>query len=346
MSPRNSKSKSKPIQQSEPLGVHTIHISDSSQQSKTISPEFLAEAITYLHRDGILILANAIDPTHLDTLRHLLNPEALEISKNPSHHFNFGRATRNIDQAPPLRPELMYDDVWCNPFAVAILSQTLGPNPVLHYANGNTALPGATARQPVHSDIDGPHPNFPFAYAVNVPLCDMDAENGSTEVWVGSHRGECVEQHVSNELLTIKPSLVEERRACAPPVQPATKKGSLIIRDLRLWHAGMPNRSAEPRIMLAFVLQPKWCVLPIPLISREYQMLTSQLANNRYLGPSKVLMPEKTKPLVEKWREETGMEVRAEWVEGEVDHRLVSSEEVDFGTTNTALLGLMHLPAH
>ena len=27
--------------------------------------------------------------------------------------------------------------------------------------------------------------------------------------------------------------------------------GSIIIRDLRLWHAGMPNKTEEPRVMLA-----------------------------------------------------------------------------------------------
>ncbi|EME83158.1 uncharacterized protein MYCFIDRAFT_174630 [Pseudocercospora fijiensis CIRAD86] len=53
------------------------------------------------------------------------------------------------------------------------------PNPVCHYANGNTALE-SNARQPVHSDIHLPHPLYPFAYAVNVPLGEMSGENGST----------------------------------------------------------------------------------------------------------------------------------------------------------------------
>jgi ectoine hydroxylase-related dioxygenase (phytanoyl-CoA dioxygenase family) len=29
------------------------------------------------------------------------------------------------------------------------------------------------------------------------------------------------------------------------------KKGSIIIRDLRLWHGGKPNLSEDPRVMLA-----------------------------------------------------------------------------------------------
>lgn len=34
--------------------------------------------------------------------------------------------------------------------------------------------------------------------------------------------------------------------------------GSLIIRDLRLWHAGMPNTTDEIRIMLAMIHFAPW----------------------------------------------------------------------------------------
>lgn len=299
--------------------VHTLPVPESPLPP---SPSFIAEALTYLHRDGILILSNAISPTHIDSLHSLLAPEALQISKNPNHHFNWNRG--NMDQAPPLQPDLMYTDIWANPIVVSILQQILGPDLVCHYANGNTALPQSTERQPVHSDIDQPHPMFPFGYAVNIPLCDVDVENGSTEIWVGSHRDSCIDQHVryrDGEFdLAIRPELVEERRRHSPPIQPEIKKGSIIVRDVRLWHAGMPNRSLEPRIMLAFVIQPKW-----------------------FQAPSKVLIPLKAKSLVERWKKEVGLEYKVEWVNGDVDHKLVSSDEVDFSTRNEKLLELQHL---
>lgn len=232
-----------------------------------------------------------------------------------------------MDQAPPLIPSLMYKDIWANPVAVTVLSAILGPHPVCHYANGNTALK-AKGRQPVHSDIEKPHPLYPFAYAINIPLCDTSVKNGSTEVWVGSHRDSCIDQHESfadDEFgLTIRPQLVSERRRHFPPIQPSTKKGSLIIRDIRLWHAGMPNRTDKPRIMLAFVVQPKW-----------------------FQAPSKVLLPLSAQSLVDSWKAETGLEYAAQWVDGEVDHRKINSEEVDFSTGNRKLLdmdGMMHLP--
>ncbi|KAI6837838.1 hypothetical protein KC340_g4107 [Hortaea werneckii] len=280
----------------------------------------MAEALTYLHQAGVLVLENAIEAEHLDRLRELLQPEAEEIAQDPTHHFNFGRHTRNMDQAPPTMLDLMFEDVWANRIAVSILQSLLGPNLMCHYANGNTAL-RAKGRQPVHSDIDKPHPLYPFAYAINIPLSDMNVENGSTELWPGSHRDSNIDQHltVSNDEygLTIKPALVEQRRHISPPVQPTVRKGSLIIRDIRLWHAGMPNRTDTPRIMLAFVIQPKW-----------------------FQAPSKVTLPLKSKALVDSWKAHSGLEYAAQWMDGDVDHRKVNSDDVEFSTGNNKLLEL------
>jgi len=303
-------------------GIQTISLPDSARKSGVLSPELMAEALTFLHRDGIIILANAIDTNHIDTLQAILGPEAEEVVQDPNHHFNFGRETRNMDQAPPLEPELMYKDIWANPAAVTVLKYVMGPELVCHYANGNTALQ-ATGRQPVHSDIHTAHPLFPFAYAINIPLCDVNAENGSTEIWPGSHRDSNIDQHDGEGSgeghLTIKHYLLEERRKHSPPVQPNSRKGSLIIRDIRLWHAGMPNRTPAPRIMLAFVVQPKW-----------------------FQAPSKVLIPEKARSVVEAWKKETGLEYAVQWVEGDVDHRKVTSDEVDFSSGNARMRELEH----
>jgi len=53
----------------------------------------------------------------------------------------------------------------------------------------------------------------------------------------------------------VLPEVVEERRKIRPPIQPTCDKGDIILRDLRTWHAGMPNESDEYRIMLALGYQ-------------------------------------------------------------------------------------------
>ena len=111
-------------------------------------------------------------------------------------------------------------------------------------------------RQPVHSDADFKHPSHAFALVVNVPLVSMRPENGSTEIWLGTHNDTNTEdqegEHGDRASGRIKQPMLEERRKISPPLQAVIPKGSVIVRDLRLWHAGMPNYSDEIRVMLAF----------------------------------------------------------------------------------------------
>lgn len=133
--------------------------------------------------------------------------------------------------------------------------------------------PGSSSppqRQPVHSDADFAHPDYPFALVTNVPLVAMTPENGATEVWLGTHRlGAEAQDGARGGRASgrIKAALLDERRRGAaagaaavsrPPSQPAVRKGSIVVRDLRLWHAGMPNRSADVRVMLAMIHFAPW----------------------------------------------------------------------------------------
>lgn len=83
----------------------------------------------------------------------------------------------------------------------------------------------------------------------------MTPENGSTEVWLGTHSdtGIYVQEGEHGERASgrIKLDELEKRRLDRPPCQPVVPKGSLVVRDLRLWHAGVGNQTEDPRVMLA-----------------------------------------------------------------------------------------------
>ena len=96
----------------------------------------------------------------------------------------------------------------------------------------------------------------------------MTPENGSTEVWLGSHlnSGPAAQEGKHGERASgrIKEALLVERAKERPPSQPTVKKGSIIIHDLRLWHGGKPNFTNAIWVMLAMIHFAPWYRSVIP----------------------------------------------------------------------------------
>ncbi len=97
---------------------------------------------------------------------------------------------------------------------------------------------------------------------VKVPLVEMTPENGSTEVWLGTHYISSKEaqegEHGERASGMVKKDFLERRREERPPSQPVVRKGSIIVRDLRLWHGGKPNWTERTRVMLAMIHFAPW----------------------------------------------------------------------------------------
>lgn len=235
-----------------------IELTDSELSSRKMGSHNLQAAVEALHRDGIVAIKNAIPISQLNRLNERMVPEAKELYARPGTHRNFGSATGNIQQEPVLEEGYITPDVLANPFATDVVQCMLGPKPCLRFYSANTAFK-AEKRQPPHIDINFDFPKVPFGYCINVNLVDTSPENGATEVWLGTHAS--TDKNVldpSKPYKEIRTELQEERRKISPPVQPSLPKGSLIIRDFRLWHAGMPNKTDEPRVMLVSVQFPHW----------------------------------------------------------------------------------------
>lgn len=113
------------------------------------------------------------------------------------------------------------------------MSNILGPSPEVHFIRSNTLI-GTDERQMVHADIRFEHPKHPFAVAFNTCLVDVGPENGSTELWLGTQNTDINDHRELGEPM-IASDIVEERRKIRGPVYPRLKKGSIVLRDLRLW---------------------------------------------------------------------------------------------------------------
>lgn len=231
-----------------------IELTPEELTTRKIGSHSLQAAVEALHRDGLVVLKNAVAVDHLDKLNARMVPEAQELYARPTTHRNFGDKTGNIQQEPVLEDGFIFEDVLANPWATDVIQCMLGPRPTLRFYSANTAFK-ATGRQPPHIDVHFDFPRVPFGYCVNINLVDTSPSNGATEIWLGTHTntGHDVMRDGQIDL-----DLQRERREVRPPIQPTLPKGSLIIRDFRLWHAGMPNHSDEPRVMLVSVLFPHW----------------------------------------------------------------------------------------
>lgn len=141
-----------------------------------------------------------------------------------------------------------------------------------NWLTANTALAKTGGiRQPVHKDGSFDHPLYPYYFIANIPLCDFSIKNGSTEFWLGSHAHttyrdqeiartpEDVKPYPTAEVGKVIPPVLEEakeqRMKFRPPIQPSCSRGDVMIRDLRMWHAGMPNNGDAHRVMLALGYQ-------------------------------------------------------------------------------------------
>ncbi|KIW55290.1 hypothetical protein PV05_07582 [Exophiala xenobiotica] len=241
----------------QPPQLVQITLSAEELKSKQISSHNLQKAIEALHRDGACAIVNAIDPAHLDKMNTRMVKEAQILYDNPNTHRNFGSRTGNIQQEPVVEPEYVFDDVVANPWAIAVTECMLGPNPHMRFYSANTAFK-ADSRQPVHVDVDFDFPKIPFGFCINVNLIDTSPENGATEIWLGSHTDCDQDTTAENGETGVRKDLREKRRKISPPLQSSLPKGSLIIRDFRLWHAGMPNQTDDPRVMLVTIHFPAW----------------------------------------------------------------------------------------
>ncbi|KAI0134963.1 hypothetical protein F4814DRAFT_399529 [Daldinia grandis] len=259
-------------------------------QKGVLDARNLEKAVGAMHRDGLVVVEDAIPHEALDHLNKKMVEDA-QVLQDRGEDGPFNYNTGNLQQDAPPVAEYFNPAIFTNPIATQITTAVLGPRPKWTFCSANSAMPGGTpARQPVHSDADFQHPDHPFALVVNVPLVAMTPENGSTEIWLGTHKHDANVDgqegaHGERASGRIRDSLLAERKEVCPPSQPVIPKGSIVIRDLRLWHAGMPNLARDVRVMLAMIHFAPWYRNPMRLqFSKDIKPVLGKLETEGRLG--------------------------------------------------------------
>ena len=235
--------------------MQTVKICTKEIESGLMKPEHNDTAIRALQDNGVVRIQGAVDIEHIDRLgEKMLNDiRVLEQSKGAVSNWQGIRP-------PPFQPYL-FKDVLYNEMAISVALPLLGKGLILDSYGANTAFPGK-AQQGVHADTQHLWPNLeivppPHCIVVNIPLVDVDECNGATKVWPGTHK----DTRIHGDRSQPTTEMISEWEEKHPAERIFARKGDLVLRDMRVWHCGMPNSTYTPRPMLAIIYRCQWSPL-------------------------------------------------------------------------------------
>jgi ectoine hydroxylase-related dioxygenase (phytanoyl-CoA dioxygenase family) len=239
----------------------TITVGREEIAAGKLSSAHLNRAVEAIRTAGYTVLENVVSHAHLDVLRERMDEDSQKLIA-AQKWGGAGRLPGHLQQGPPPFAPYVFPDIVANPFVIQVTRELLGEGLYNSFYNGNTNCPGS-GTQPLHGDGSHLWPGMEVAHpaasvVINISPMDVSEENGSVEMWPGSHLETCVPR-------PIDAAAEAARRKVAPPVRGNAKKGSALIRDMRLWHRGVPNHSDRPRHMIAMIHNVRWLQRGKPL---------------------------------------------------------------------------------
>jgi len=234
-----------------------MKLSPEQLASGKLNEETLAEAVMQLNLNGFVVFEKAIPDDLVDAMNERFlqileknlkeNPEATELNM---HTFRTNRIRMDLPfEAPFIDPRVINSD-----FVVPIVQQILGEDCRSFYLSVDAPMKGSQY-QAVHGDYFPFFPEStqtmpPVSLVFNVALVDVTEENGPMDAWPGTHRSP---EYMFKELGALE--------AAAKHIQPTKMimpKGSIILRDVRMWHRGTPSYSEQIRPNLAIIYARSW----------------------------------------------------------------------------------------
>ena len=193
----------------------------------------LSRVLSLLERDGYLVVRGVCAPDHLDAVRAAMDAAWGDFQRHP-RWIGGGRIIGHLNCTPPTTRDLIFDDVLVNPIVHQITAARLGLGTRNVKYAGNTNVPGSVP-QMFHSDVPDPTEQ---TLVVNIPLGDVTAANGATELIPGTHKR------------AYRFSEIWAREKAGDYLRAETTAGDVLIRFPGLLHRGAANPSDRPRYML------------------------------------------------------------------------------------------------
>lgn len=249
-----------------------MNLSIEEMSSKTLKPETIQLAVEHVRVNGYVVFEEVLPKAKLqDLYLNFMSVFEAHISKN-----EWNRGKNRTQMFLPFIQPFIDPDVITNPFVLPIVYELLGENCACRYFASDTPLPGSEY-QKVHSDLQALYPESsiilpPTGIVLNIPLVDFRADNGPLEIWPGGTHLMPENANRIESLQSMAPVMYSE-----PVLMPA---GSLLIRDIRMWHRGTPNQSDAARPNMALVYFRSWfnteSKIDIPLETYEALDVSAQ----------------------------------------------------------------------
>ncbi len=212
-----------------------------------IIPEMLHDEIARRFADAGVMIFDDVLPPELVTELHTAYSAQYE-AYHQDREFADALAVGDKRTMISIAVDGCFNDpaTYANPTAFPMIRKLLGGDVILGSFVSVTSLPGSLDQEP-HLDMpvlfEAEHvsPELPiYSLTLVIPLVDMNATNGTTAFFPGSHKT------IADDVPDIS------------PVAPDVPVGSALLFDARVWHGGTPNRSAAPRPVLYNTYQRSW----------------------------------------------------------------------------------------
>jgi len=235
-----------------------ITISHREYIQKQMTNEHLSQAVNAVCKFGFVILSNVVEHDHLDAIRERMTVDSQKLI-SAGKWGGAGYVRGHFQQGPPPFAPYLFQDIVSNHFAIQVTHAILGDGLYNCFYSSNTNTPKSDI-QPLHLDSHHLWGNLSVAHpasslAINIPLIELNEGNGSTEIWPCSHLVPINPSHISeiHRPGYISEDLATKQRSVVPPIRANIPKGGILIRDMRMWHRGVPNNSTEIRHMIAMI---------------------------------------------------------------------------------------------
>ena len=225
--------------------MSTCPTTDFGSRHDSERPEAVQEAAELFMEHGCVLLKSVFGQDYIAQLHRAFVDTYRPYFEEREFPDALSVGTKRTQVTVAIEGPFNSPQLYANDFILPVLKVVLGEQLIVGSFGAVVSLPGAP-NQHRHRD----HPNIyelseteatepwvdivlpPYALNAIVPLVPLNATNGTTRLWPGSHL------------------LPKSKGEQMPIVDPVADVGDCLLVDYRLLHAGNANHSANPRPIL------------------------------------------------------------------------------------------------